>query len=423
MLAVAIAVTLSAQNQNPAQAGQPPAGVPPAAANPNQRRGPSPEAIAVAGTRSAPSKAEYERWKTELSNWGRWGKEDQLGAVNLITPAKRKQAASLVKDGISVSLAGDVNTERSIDNVQPYEHVMTSAGPTGAGDRLAVSFHGYAHTHIDGFAHRFFDGKMWNGFSHEEVTEADGAKKNSIYNLHNGIVTRGVLIDIPRLKGVAYLEPGTRIFPEDIEAWEKQAGVKVSAGDAVFIRTGRWARRAKTGPWNAAIENAGLDPSVIPWLKRRDVAILGGEGGPGCRAAAHRVRAWRARAARLRADHARHPPDGRHQPRSARPDSRLPQALGVPADGRPAAGYQRHRLAHQSDRRVLTAFHEGPYMSRLQRAGGLVAALFFLATGASAQTLPTSIAGVVKDSSGGVMPGVTVEASSDVADREESGRR
>lgn len=278
LLAAAIAVTGYAQSQNPAQTGQPPTGAPGAAAGQPPRRGPSPEALAVAGTRPAPTKAEYERWKTELSNWGRWGKEDQVGAINMITPAKRKQAATLVKAGVSVSLAGDVNTERSIDNGQPYEHVMTSAGPAGAGDKLTVSFHGYAHTHIDGFAHRFFDGKMWNGFSYEEVTEAGGAKKNSIYNLHNGIVTRGVLVDIPRLKGVEYLEPGTRIFPEDIEAWEKQAGVKISAGDAVFVRTGRWARRAKTGPWNAAIENAGLDPSVLPWLKRRDVSILGGEG-------------------------------------------------------------------------------------------------------------------------------------------------
>jgi kynurenine formamidase len=247
------------------------------AAGPGRGRGPSPEALAAAGTRPTVSKAEYEKWKTELSNWGRWGKEDQLGAINLITPAKRKQAAGLVKDGIPVSLAGDVNTERSADNAQPYEHVMTSAGPGGAGDSLSVSFHGYAHTHLDAFAHRFFDGKMWNGFSYEEVTKEEGAKKNSIYNLHNGIVTRGILFDIPRLKGVAYLEPGTRIFIEDLEAWEKQAGVKVAAGDAIFIRTGRWARRLKTGPWNAGVETAGLDPSVLPWLKRRDVSILGSE--------------------------------------------------------------------------------------------------------------------------------------------------
>jgi len=241
-------------------------------------RGASPEALAAAGSRPVlVSKAEYDKWKTELSNWGRWGKDDQLGAINLITPAKRKQAAGLVKEGVTVSLAGDVNTERAPDNFQPYEHVMTQAGPAGAGDSLSVSFHGYAHTHVDAFAHRFFDGKMYNGFSYEEVTKEDGAKKNSIYNLHNGIFTRGILMDMARLKGVPYLEPGTRIFVEDLEAWEKQANVKVGPGDAIFIRTGRWARRAKVGPWNAAVEVAGLDPSVIPWLKKRDVAILGSE--------------------------------------------------------------------------------------------------------------------------------------------------
>jgi kynurenine formamidase len=276
VIASAVVVSLGqAPGQNPTPGGQSQGQS--AAPARGRGRGPSPEALAAAGTRPTVTKAEYEKWKTELSNWGRWGKDDQLGAINLITAAKRKQAAALVKEGITVSLAGDVNTERSADNGQPYEHVMTSAGPAGAGDSLSVSFHGYAHTHLDAFAHRFFEGKMWNGFSYEEVTKEEGAKKNSIYNLHNGIFTRGVLIDIPRLKNVAYLEPGTRIFIEDIEAWEKQAGVKVGAGDAVFIRTGRWARRAKTGPWNAGVETAGLDPSVLPWLKRRDVSILGSE--------------------------------------------------------------------------------------------------------------------------------------------------
>src|SRR5262245_55327481 len=185
------AVVLSGQNQAPAGQGRGQGGGQGQAQGqaPVRGRGPSPEALAAAGTRPAVSKAEYEKWKTELTNWGRWGKDDQLGAINLITPAKRKQAAGLVKEGISVSLAGDVNTERAADNFQPYEHVMTSAGPTGAGDSLSVSFHGYAHTHIDAFAHRFFDGKMWNGVSYEEVTKEDGAKKNSIYNLHNGIFT------------------------------------------------------------------------------------------------------------------------------------------------------------------------------------------------------------------------------------------
>ena len=238
----------------------------------------SQSAGAASGSDRPPvTKSQYDQWKTELSNWGRWGKDDEIGALNLITPAKRRQAATLVKDGITVSLAGDVNTAKAEDNFAPYEHVITQAAATGAADRLAVSYHGYAHTHIDGFAHRFFDGKMWNGFSWEEVSKEGGAKKNSIYNLHDGIFTRGVLMDIARLKNVEYLEPGTRIYVSDLEAWEKRAGFKVAEGDAVFIRTGRWARRAKLGPWNAATNAAGLDASVIPWLKQRGVALLGSE--------------------------------------------------------------------------------------------------------------------------------------------------
>ena len=228
-------------------------------------------------TRPVLSKAQFERWKTELSNWGRWGKDDELGALNLVTPAKRKRAAGLVKEGVPVSMAGDVDTVKAADNANPYEHTMNSLSPINAGDRLSVSYHGYAHTHLDAFAHRFFDGKMWNGFSRDEVTAEGGAKKGSIYTVHNGVFTRGILVDIPRLKGVPYLEPGTRIFVDDLEAWEKKAGVKIGAGDAVFVRTGRWTRRAKVGPWNAAREAAGLDAFVIPWLRQRDVAVLGSE--------------------------------------------------------------------------------------------------------------------------------------------------
>ena len=233
-------------------------------------------AVQVPPSSHTVTEAEYDRWKTELSNWGRWGAEDELGALNLITPEKRKQAATLVQAGVSVSLSRDADLEEGPRGA-PYQRIMR-ASSTGASDRLAVSYHGYVVTHIDAFGHRFFDGKMWNGFSYEEITEENGAVKNSIHNLKNGIFTRGILMDIPRLKGVEYLEPGTRIYPEDLEAWEEQAGVRVSAGDAVFIRTGRWARidqRGASGPVSGG--EPGLDPSVIPWLKQRDVALLGGE--------------------------------------------------------------------------------------------------------------------------------------------------
>jgi kynurenine formamidase len=232
----------------------------------------------ASASRPAVSAAQYEQWKRDLSNWGRWGKDDQIGALNLITPGKRRQAAALVKDGVSVSLAADADTMKAVDNPSPYEVTMQGIGA----DRLAVSYHGIAHTHLDSLAHIHEKGVFYNGYTpNAELVIKEGHQKNSIHNVKNGIVTRGILMDIPRLKGVPYLEPGTPIYIEDLEAWEKQAGVRVSAGDALFIRTGVWARRAALGPWLRGRaeggRSAGLDASVIPWLKQRDIALLGSD--------------------------------------------------------------------------------------------------------------------------------------------------
>lgn len=230
---------------------------------------------ARSGSRPEVTRAEYDRWKTEHSNWGRWGRDDTLGAINLVTASKRQQAAALVKEGITVSLSVDADFQKGPNGVVPYEKIQTSVGPTGAGDRLNITYHGNNVTHMDAFGHRFFDGKMYNGFSWEELTKEGSDKTESIHDVRNGVLTRGILIDIPRLKGVDYLEPGTRIYVEDIEAWEKKARVKASAGDALLIRTGRWRFEKKNGGPGKTF--AGLDPSVIPWLKKRDIAIIGGE--------------------------------------------------------------------------------------------------------------------------------------------------
>jgi kynurenine formamidase len=228
--------------------------------------------------RHAVSPEEYERWKTELSNWGRWGKDDQIGTLNLITPAKRKQAAALVKEGVSVSMAGDLDTEKAVDNPNPFELKMLTIGT----DQISSNYHGIAHTHLDSLAHINDNGVFFNGYRPDaDTVMKQGHAKNSIHNVKNGIFTRGILIDIPRLKGVPYLEPGTPIYVEDLEAWEKKAGVKVSPGDALFVRTGVWARRKALGPWQRGRadggRDAGLDPSVIPWLKKRDIAIMGSD--------------------------------------------------------------------------------------------------------------------------------------------------
>ena len=231
------------------------------------------------------TRAEFEKYMTELSNWGRWGKDDQMGAVNLITPAKRKQALATVKEGVSFSLARTVELEPAIDNPQPAVRKMTRVGvgaPTtgtgGTGDTFFMSYHGYIHTHMDTLCHFLYNGKMYNGYSQDVVTE-NGAGKNSILNFKNGIITRGILMDIPRLKGVDYLEPGTRIYPEDLDAWEKKAHIKVGPGDIVFIRTGRFARRDAKGAWAINKDGlAGLYITAAKWLHSRDVAILGGDG-------------------------------------------------------------------------------------------------------------------------------------------------
>src|SRR4029434_9794786 len=146
-------------------------------------------------------------------------------------------------------------------------------------DRIGVTYHGITHTHLDWLAHINANGVFYNGYApDQQAVLKQGHSKNSIHSIKHGVFTCGILIDIPRLKGVPYLEPGTPIYVQDLEAWEKQSGIKVSAGDALFVRTGVWARRKAAGPWLRGRaeggRSAGLDPSVIPWLKQRDIAIL-----------------------------------------------------------------------------------------------------------------------------------------------------
>ncbi|MCZ6675130.1 MAG: cyclase family protein [Verrucomicrobia bacterium] len=212
----------------------------------------------------------------ELSNWGRWGVDDQKGALNLITPQKRKEAAALVKDGISVSLARDVLKKIAPDNPRPFMHTMVVFGEQWNSDNYSVSYHGFAHSHMDALCHYVHEGKLYNGFPASVVTEK-GSAKLDVRNAKEGIFTRAVLIDGPKLKGVKYLEPGTALYPEDLDAWEKMVGVKIGKGDAVILYTGRWARRDELGPWESGA--AGLYASCARWLKERDIAVMGSDTG------------------------------------------------------------------------------------------------------------------------------------------------
>jgi kynurenine formamidase len=213
-----------------------------------------------------------------LSNWGRWGAEDQLGALNLITPAVTAAGAATVRTGRTVSCARPLNTQPAPDNPVPVAHHMTGTATEGWGaDYFAVAPHGFATSHIDALCHVFYDGKLFNGYDTATVT-AHGATRLGIHHLHNGVVTRGVLLDIPALRGVDALEPGEPVFPEDLEAAEERAGLRVRAGDALLVRTGRWVWRDAHGPWDFGTRAAGLDAACLPWLRERDVATLGSDG-------------------------------------------------------------------------------------------------------------------------------------------------
>jgi kynurenine formamidase len=225
------------------------------------------------------SKAVIDGWMSELSNWGRWGAEDELGTLNFITPQTRVAAAALVKQGVSVSLAHEVLTEAALDNGNPYEHTMTAVGSSPgpwSGDSIGVSYHGYAHSHLDALCHRFYEGTMYNGFSETQVTE-EGCGKLAITAAQTGIFARGVLIDMAQFKGVPWLELSTPITAADLTAWEQQSGIVIHPGDVVLVRTGRWARRDALGPWNVAAQSAGLHASAAQWFKARDIAMIGSD--------------------------------------------------------------------------------------------------------------------------------------------------
>ena len=226
-------------------------------------------------TREPTSIAQFDQWMDEYSNWGRWGSADELGAANLITDAKRREAAALVETGETVSLSHDFLTEAAEDAREPYVLQMTvNEAGQNAGDRVDVYFHGVTYSHLDGLCHVFYKDKIYNGAEFRDVVTEDGCLKMDTTQMKDGLVTRAVLVDIPLLKGVPYLEPGTKVFPEDLEAWEEYAGVTLTSGDALLLRTGRWARRAATGATGVM---SGWDASAIPLLAQRDISLLGAD--------------------------------------------------------------------------------------------------------------------------------------------------
>jgi len=206
------------------------------------------------------------------------------GALETITAEKVRAAAAEVRSGRTVTLAAPVETEPGPDNPQPAGHRLTSppeqdadsCGLHFATDRFSMNVHGDADSHLDALCHVVFDGTLHGGVPAATLTEA-GATVLTVEVAKDGIVGRGVLLDIPRLRGVPWLEPGDHVTAADLVGAEEAQGVRVSEGDLLFVRVGHRRRRTETGPWDAAHARAGLHPTAMEFLAERRVAVLGSD--------------------------------------------------------------------------------------------------------------------------------------------------
>ncbi len=235
----------------------------------------------------AVSAGEFARTYEACKNWGRWGPDDEKGALNLITPERVAAAARLVRSGRRVSCSWPLDTQAGPDNPKPVLHHMTimqdiHIGDAGdlrfAGDFFGMEIHGDAHSHLDALCHMAYQGLMYNGVPVDEAVTSLGASRQTMDVARDGLVGRGVLIDIPRLRGMSWVEPSDFVYADEIEAAEQAQGTRLAEGDILFLRTGHARKRLEEGPWEAAVAKAGLHTSVMPLLHERCVAAIGWDG-------------------------------------------------------------------------------------------------------------------------------------------------
>jgi kynurenine formamidase len=229
--------------------------------------------------------AEFEALFDSVRSWGRWGADDELGALNRLTASRVAAAARLVRSGRAVSLSLPLDTTTGLANPNPAEFRMTQrhADDVGLGsmgfakDFVGIDYHNDGHTHIDALCHVSYKDRLYNGVAAGSVSR-DGASAEAIDLAKDGLVGRGVLLDVPRQRGVRWLEPGEHVFAEDLEAAEGEQGVRIEEGDILLVRTGHARRLAELGPWDTSKSKAGLHPAAMPLLAERGISALGCDG-------------------------------------------------------------------------------------------------------------------------------------------------
>jgi kynurenine formamidase len=235
-----------------------------------------------------PTNQEILGYFESLSNWGRWGPDDERGTLNYITPEVVRAAVATVREGVSVSCAIDIKAETTPDQIVGAPQrlmLVTGEAPDprdpplshgwGPMEYIGLAFHGFTVTHVDALSHGTWNGSLYNGRPAAVVTARSGALEQSVLAAADGITTRGVLLDVAAARGVPWLEPGTAVLPADLALAEERQGVSVRPGDAVLLRTGYGAHRRAHGHQDMLVTGqAGWHAACLPWLHERQVALI-----------------------------------------------------------------------------------------------------------------------------------------------------
>jgi kynurenine formamidase len=226
--------------------------------------------------RTPPTVEEFGEFPNRLSNWGRWGADDVLGTLNHITPDSRRYAAALVRAGRSVSLALPIDAEPRAGFPSGFQHQL-EVGEKHSMEEITMSFHGMAMTHLDAMSHIFTapGGQIYNGRPASSVTP-EGAASGDVYAYADGIVTRGVLYDVPAFRGSPHVTLDAPVHGWELRDIAAAHGVEPRAGDAVVVRCGAaafYAAQPETGFENYG-SMPGLHASALEYLHETDAALL-----------------------------------------------------------------------------------------------------------------------------------------------------
>ena len=229
--------------------------------------------------RQIPTKEEVDSYLKD-TNWGRWGDNGSAGALNLIDNKKRIEATKLVKTGRTVSLSRPLPVTPAGDNPKPAQHYMHKefrANNGGAAmDYYGVFYHGTATTHIDALCHVWNENGMWDGKKPDDVIGFSGANYGTVDDWKDGILTRGILLDVPKYRNSSYVTLDNPVHGWELQDIAKSQNIEIQPGDAVFVYSGRDKYASENGGrWGTPEGRPGLHASCLPFVKENDISILG----------------------------------------------------------------------------------------------------------------------------------------------------